>query len=154
MRSSVTIFSLPKPPRTSVWSTRSSISAPRRCSPSPPERSCRRFQPSLILTLSGRFRGCECGIIVYRILITTSFACFALGAGGGGGGRALRNKVRRAGSPLRNLLGLKVRSGELNEQSRRQRFEKHPLLLVLRQEPARGAEAYCRADRFHLRRMR
>jgi hypothetical protein len=27
------------------------------------------------------------------------------------------------------------------------------LLLVLRQEPARGAQAHCRADRLHLRRV-
>ena len=44
--------------------------------------------------------------------------------------------------------------GERNEQSRRQRFQEHPLLLVLRQEPARGAQAHRRPDRVHLRRVR
>ena len=41
-----------------------------------------------------------------------------------------------------------------DEQSRRQRFEKHALLLLLRQEPARGAQAHRRTDRVHLRRVR
>src|SRR6476646_7390518 len=42
----------------------------------------------------------------------------------------------------------------LNEQDWRQRFEELALLLILRQEPARGAQAHCRADRIHLRRVR
>src|SRR6202040_1043789 len=42
----------------------------------------------------------------------------------------------------------------LNEQDWRQRFEELALLLVLRQEPERGAQGHCRADRLHLRRMR
>ena len=33
-------------------------------------------------------------------------------------------------------------------------FEEHALLLVLRQEPARSAQAHCRPDRLHLRRVR
>ena len=41
-----------------------------------------------------------------------------------------------------------------NEQSRQWRFQEYALLLVLRQEPARGAQAHRRPDRFHLRRMR
>jgi ATP-dependent Clp protease ATP-binding subunit ClpX len=39
-----------------------------------------------------------------------------------------------------------------DEQGRQQRFEEYALLLVLRQEPARGAQADCRSDRVHLRR--
>ncbi len=39
----------------------------------------------------------------------------------------------------------KVDSGELQE---------HAVLLVLRQEPARGAQAHCRTDRVYLRRVR
>src|SRR6266478_2587792 len=41
-----------------------------------------------------------------------------------------------------------------DEQIRRQRFEEFALLLVLWQEPSRSAQADCRADRVHLRRMR
>ena len=39
-------------------------------------------------------------------------------------------------------------------QQRRRRFQEHALLLVLRQEPARSAQADRRPDRLHLRRMR
>src|SRR6516164_1334071 len=41
-----------------------------------------------------------------------------------------------------------------NEQSRQWRFQEYALLLVLRQEPARGAQAHRRPDRIHLRRVR
>src|SRR5215469_16774725 len=41
-----------------------------------------------------------------------------------------------------------------NEQSRQRRFQEYALLLVLRQEPARGAQAHRRPDRFYLRRVR
>ena len=44
--------------------------------------------------------------------------------------------------------------GEADEQGWQQRLEEHALLLVLRQEPARGAQADRRADGVHLRRMR
>ena len=48
----------------------------------------------------------------------------------------------------------KASDGEWNEQSRRQRFQEYPLLLVLRQEPARSPQADRRADGVHLRRVR
>src|ERR1700686_2098442 len=41
-----------------------------------------------------------------------------------------------------------------DEQGRRQRFEEYALLHVLRQEPARSAQADCRSDLVNLRRMR
>src|SRR5262249_49840251 len=40
-----------------------------------------------------------------------------------------------------------------NEQSRQWRIEEYALLLVLRQEPARGAQAHRRSDRLYLRRV-
>src|SRR5262245_65229582 len=41
-----------------------------------------------------------------------------------------------------------------NEQGRQWRFQEYALLLVLRQEPARGAQAHRWSDRVHLRRVR
>src|SRR5216683_302291 len=41
-----------------------------------------------------------------------------------------------------------------NEQSRQWRFQEYALLLVLRQEPARRAQAHRRSDRVYLRRVR
>src|SRR6266851_8404319 len=41
-----------------------------------------------------------------------------------------------------------------NEQGRQWRLQEHALLLVLRQEPARGTQTHCRPDRVHLRRVR
>src|SRR5437016_11298077 len=41
-----------------------------------------------------------------------------------------------------------------DEQGRRRRFQEYALLLVLWQEPARGAQAHRRPDRIYLRRMR
>ena len=45
-------------------------------------------------------------------------------------------------------------AGKTDEQGQRQRQQEYPLLLLLRQEPARGAQAHRRADRLHLRRVR
>src|SRR5262249_61952242 len=39
-------------------------------------------------------------------------------------------------------------------QGRQWRFQEYALLLVLRQEPARGAQAHRRSDSIHLRRVR
>ena len=44
--------------------------------------------------------------------------------------------------------------GDWNEQGWRRRLQEYALLLFLRKEPARSAQAHRRADRFHLRRMR
>src|SRR5207247_9899540 len=45
-------------------------------------------------------------------------------------------------------------SGFWDEQARQRRFQEYALLLVLWQEPARGAQAHRRPDRIYLRRMR
>ncbi len=47
---------------------------------------------------------CECGIIVNRILIITSLACFAYGVGESKGARAFPVQGRRVGIPARYLL--------------------------------------------------
>src|SRR6516162_1112629 len=41
-----------------------------------------------------------------------------------------------------------------DEQGQQRRNQEYALLLVLRQEPARGAQAHRRPDRIHLRRVR
>ena len=51
--------------------------------------------------------------------------------------------LRSAGARYRR----KVRMSKAPQQ----RFKEHALLLVLRQEPARGAQAHRRTDRVHLR---
>src|SRR5256885_10708719 len=86
---------------------------------------------------------------------------FGGGVGGGGWNWQVYEQGRWFGSRFtaRNVAAeVAARQrwirGEGNEQGRRQRFEEHALLLVLRQEPARGAKAHRRADRVHLRRMR
>src|SRR5262249_39046160 len=77
-------------------------SAPRRCSPSPPDRSYGRFQP-LLATHDWRFRQRQCCVIVNRFLIITPLACFAYGLGVTRGQRPSREMGRRTGA--RVLLG-------------------------------------------------
>src|SRR6185437_16316352 len=94
-----------------------------------------------------RFCGCRCEVIVNRILIIRSLACFAYGVGRKG--TAGLPKTRAAVLEFRRDTCFvacgrlsevspptgrtKACNGDWNEQSRRQRFQEHPLLLVLRQ---------------------
>ncbi len=68
-----------------------------------------------------------------------------------GGDRSWFLSLRPTGvmSPLGSP---RVRGRSAHEQVRR--FEEHSLLLILRQVPARGAQAHRRPDGVHLRRMR
>ena len=96
-------------------------------------------------------------VIVNGFLVGTPLACplvlssrvtvgrlWRLGCGGSADVVMLRN----FSAVLRKMVELKCcagEDGEWNEQGWRRRLQEHALLLVLRQEPARGAQAHCRA---------